>query len=263
MKIKGSVALAACAGSAFATDGALAQSQPLSWGPPPGQAWSWTGFYIGGHLGHAWQQNQTGATYLDLPAFTVPVVNDTSASGFMGGGQIGYNWQAGMAVFGIEADISSLSGGRTVSQTALIGGVDNTFTSRNEIEWIGTIRGRAGMTIGGRALLYGTGGFAYGSVSNVNTESSVIAGTSATAREQTTRNGYVLGGGLEYMFSPSWTVRVEGLFVDFGTRAVNPTGTCAGAGTAASCAPVTFSNDATIARAAINFRFPPPAPPPP
>jgi outer membrane immunogenic protein len=260
MKIKGSVALAACAGSAFATDGAVAQSQPLSWGPPPGQAWSWTGFYIGGHLGHAWQKQQTGAAYADVGGLTYPLVNDTSASGFIGGGQIGYNWQAGMAVFGIEADISSMSGGRTVSQTMLIFGDDNTFTSRNEIEWIGTIRGRAGMTIGGRALVYGTGGFAYGSVSNLNTETSISFGTSATAREQTTRNGYVLGGGLEYIVSPSWTVRLEGLFVDLGTTAVNPAGTCGGGAT--GCRPVTFNIEATIARMAINFKFPPPPPPP-
>jgi outer membrane immunogenic protein len=263
MKIKGSVALAACASSAFATDGAVAQSQPLSWGPPPGQAWSWTGFYIGAHLGQAWNQQQTGATYFDPPAFTRSVVNDTSANGFIGGGQIGYNWQTGMAVFGIEADISGLSGGtRIVAQTFDIGGVDNTFTSRNEIEWIGTIRGRGGVTIG-QALIFGTAGFAYGSVSNLNTETSVAAGTSATAREQTTRTGYVIGGGIEYMFSPNWTARLEGLFVDLGTKAVNPVGTCSAVGTAASCVPVTFSNETTIARAAINFKFPPPAPPPP
>lgn len=241
--------MAACAGSAFAPDVAMAQAPKL--GPPvAGPVWNWTGFYVGAHLGNAWQQSQTAGSYFDGGTH-FPFVNDTSVSGFLGGGQIGYNWQTGIAVFGVEADLSGLPGSRTVSQSITTGGVTTVVTSRNEIEWLGTIRGRAGLVIGGSALLYGTGGFAYGDVSNVHSEVMIGFSSAAAWQEQTTRSGYVLGGGLEYMFAPNWTARLEGLFVNLGTTAVNPSGTCANA-----CQVVTFDHQATILRAAVNFKFP-------
>ena len=57
---------------------------------------SWTGFYIGTHLGYGWSD-------VDWQG----VSNSLGGSGALAGGQIGYNWQKGALVYGLEADASS------------------------------------------------------------------------------------------------------------------------------------------------------------
>ena len=64
----------------------------------PPEVWSWTGFYVGGHVGAGW-----GTTESTLTQFAVPVLplvapinlalSQNSRSGFLGGAQAGYNWQ--------------------------------------------------------------------------------------------------------------------------------------------------------------------------
>ena len=66
---------------------------------------SWTGFYVGTHLGYGWSDvdwQETG------PAFN----GSHDGSGVLAGGQIGYNWQAGRFVYGVEGDISGQLGRR-------------------------------------------------------------------------------------------------------------------------------------------------------
>src|SRR3954449_3604359 len=57
----------------------------------------WTGFYIGGSLGHAWGDNSfKGEDETD------PALNFDQA-GFIGGGQVGFNWQpCSFLVLGVE-----------------------------------------------------------------------------------------------------------------------------------------------------------------
>jgi opacity protein-like surface antigen len=71
---------------------------------------NWTGFYIGGHVGGAWTNEQWVNT-ADTALF-----GDLSpgqgfgqrGAGVLGGGQIGYNWQASNFVFGLEGTVSGL-----------------------------------------------------------------------------------------------------------------------------------------------------------
>ena len=115
-------------------------------GPPPPAyvpVETWTGFYGGFNAGY-------GGTANDGPL---------SPSGGFGGGQIGYNWQGlfGFSpwVIGIEADIQ----GAGISDSAGYGPA----YLENSLNWFGTVRGRVGYSFG-PALLYATGGFAYGEV---------------------------------------------------------------------------------------------------
>src|SRR5438105_2283426 len=65
-------------------------------GPVPIPYYSWTGCYLGGHVGGGWGRKD----------FSVPGVS-VDTDGFLGGGQIGCNYQfAGQWVVGIEADAS-------------------------------------------------------------------------------------------------------------------------------------------------------------
>ena len=78
--------------------------------------WSWTGFYIGAHVGAGWGTTETTLTGLNaipgiLPtpvAFSLPF-SQNSTSGFLGGVQAGYNWQLGWAVLGVQGDFAGLT----------------------------------------------------------------------------------------------------------------------------------------------------------
>src|SRR3974390_1275525 len=98
--------------AAAAAGGAQAADMPMKAAPAPipPAAPSWTGFYIGGNLGAAWQQAHSAGTGYGVtccPTLELfPISNSTTHTGLIGGGQIGYNWQNGSAVYGVEADIS-------------------------------------------------------------------------------------------------------------------------------------------------------------
>jgi outer membrane immunogenic protein len=123
---------------------------------------SWTGFYVGINGGY-------GGNEYKYP-FQAPIVSSSgeatlNSSGFLAGGQMGYNWQAGSWVFGVEADIqwSNIKGELDASANTPLGAL--ALSAGSELEWFGTVRGRLGYTWD-RLMVYGTGGFAYGSVNS-------------------------------------------------------------------------------------------------
>ena len=110
------------------TAGALAADLPartMAPAPLPVMAapvFTWSGFYIGGHVGYGFGESNNFGFANDL---SVPVVGGGtvavtragggsffnngrggSTEGILGGGQVGFNVQTGMFVFGVEADVS-------------------------------------------------------------------------------------------------------------------------------------------------------------
>src|SRR5262245_48503120 len=74
---------------------------------------SWTGFYIGGHVGGAWTDDVTYTAADPFNTFGlddgpfVPAVTTNHGSGVVGGLQLGSNWQIGPSfLVGVESDIS-------------------------------------------------------------------------------------------------------------------------------------------------------------
>lgn len=138
------------------------------------------------------------------------------AFGFTGGGQVGCNWRAWSSfVWGGEADLqyTGLDGSRDVFAPDASAHQD--FRSR----WLATFRGRAGWLAAPNMYLYATGGLA---LANVNTASSVnFNGTINNLSDSTTHAGWTVGAGLEWMFTPRWSAKVEYLYVDLG-HAPNP-----------------------------------------
>jgi len=199
---------------------------------PPVVPYSWTGFYIGGHVGGGWSTDWGGtATQLPSPAAAGAQNSSFSQKGssVVAGGQVGYNWQfAPSWVVGIETDLSwvrihttSVNPALTPAGTPFVGAADcpgtqicTTFMTR-DLDFIGTVRGRAGYTWD-RWLAYFTGGFAYGRVSysanfNVCCQFPVSFADAKT--------GWTVGGGLEYALPGSWgnwTIRGEYLYVSLG-----------------------------------------------
>jgi len=238
--------LASAAGAALMPNaGAQAADMPVKAAPQTAAA-NWAGWYIGANLGAAWQSSKVVSAYANGISFSPGSYSSSPTNtGFIGGGQIGYNWQRGNLVYGLEADISGLSKG---SQSVFLRGKDST-TLKTKINWLATFRGRLGVTLASNTMAYATGGLAVGGVDNSQLDSSSPTNQNV-AQDKSTRTGWVVGGGVEHMLARNWTVRLEGLYVDLGSKTATMVGLNPGNGSTTS-----FSNKATIARAAINFKF--------
>jgi outer membrane immunogenic protein len=177
--------VALAAGSANAADMYRGEAGGYKDAPVYAPVTSWTGFYAGLNAGYGWSADNG---------------SDTPAGGF-GGGQIGYNWQGGLGlghhvVLGVEADLQASA-------------ISGTQVRESDLNYFGTVRGRIGYAFD-RTLVYATGGFAYGQVENKPVSE--------------TQTGYVLGGGIEYKFNPSWSLKAEYQFLSLDASDVNGAG---------------------------------------
>src|SRR5215467_1660454 len=156
MRKKGFLLATSAGFAAAAAPGAQAADMPIKAPRYIEPAASWEGWYIGAHAGAAWQQTQTNSVYANgLSAGT----SSLSKTGFIGGGQIGYNWQHGNFVFGLESDISGLSGKNSLGS----------YDVQSSIRWLSTTRARFGLAVGD-TMAYMTAGLAVGGVKNVVTD---------------------------------------------------------------------------------------------
>ncbi|BAT59536.1 OmpA-like transmembrane domain protein [Variibacter gotjawalensis] len=225
---------------------------------------SWNGFYIGGNAGYAWSHEdvrttgQSTANIANVAGGARPANVGMRPSGFTGGAQMGYNMQAGNWVYGIEADIAytDLSETRTIVTTGLAPGfapnLQNTF--RQELEYLGTVRGRLGYSWD-RTLLYVTGGFAYGGVNN----SATFTGANGAVVQfqggrDRIRTGYAIGGGAEHALAGNWSVKLEYLYYDLGRDNIN-VALVPGSLGAPTGYNSRFDNSGHLVRAGINYRF--------
>lgn len=222
------------------------------------------------------------------------VVSSGQNGGFVGGGQIGYDWQVpygGLGfVTGVEADMQGVaaSGGNNSrnsfypgpSDGASFGGFSISETIWNNVsgsaylKYLGTVRGRLGYLATPTLLVYGTGGLAYGGITiNVNQsqfDNAIISGGGASiaagytafgnANLSTTQVGYTAGGGVEWMFLPNWSAKVEYLYYNLGNVSVTSVMTGVPFGVVSSprllyssTANTTISGN--IVRAGVNYHF--------
>lgn len=166
-------------------------------------AFRWSGFYAGLQAGYVW--GDSNASLTTLAPFAVEGFG-YSTSGAVGGLHAGFNWQSGNFVLGLETDLE-LSGIDGSGRGTLGGG------HATSIDWMGSLRARAGFTMG-NTLLYLTGGLAYGDVS-VERSSGVLA-ASLTGKSDW-QTGWTLGGGIEHAFTPNISARIEYRYTDLGT----------------------------------------------
>jgi outer membrane immunogenic protein len=199
------------AGASLLTGGpqTLAADLPVKARPAPAPApvWSWTGFYIGAHVGGAWGTIESELTGFGGPGpgpggFGFPLASGT-INGFLGGGQIGYNIQNGFVVFGIEAD-ASWSNLKGTTPCIVI------LSCKREVDFLGTVTGRLGFTAD-RALIYVKGGGAWAHV-----EHGVSVLGIAIANEDKTIWGWTVGAGVEYAITGNWSAKLEYNYMDFG-----------------------------------------------
>jgi outer membrane immunogenic protein len=208
-------AAAAMAGSAYAADVPDRRPPPVAYVP---SVPIFTGFYVGVNAGGAFRGSSNDG-FNDAVFFggAAPFAlgNTNNSARFIGGIQAGYNWQISPNfVLGVEGDGQALVGSNNTNKT--FGFVGNGSTT----SFLGTVRGRAGVAFDS-FLVCGTAGVAFGGSSNSwpNAIIGNIGGvpTFFTANNSNnTRIGYAAGAGVEYAFTPNWSVKVEYLFVDLG-----------------------------------------------
>ena len=238
------IAFALASSAAAAADLPSYKAPPPPPSPPPPL---WTGFYVGLNAGGVWGNSNNvriSSAPIYNPAGLNPdivlraalsgsaIVGGNNNGGFIGGGQIGYNWQFynGAAVGGIEADIQGIASNNSSrnvwNAVVTLNGdpLGTVFNVSNRLDYIGTVRGRLGWLFTPTLLVYGTGGLAYGGVQSsvgmlqfrdVNLGSQLFGLTSGAYAD--TRVGWTAGGGLEWMFWPSWSAKVEYLYYDLGS----------------------------------------------
>ena len=189
--------------------------------PPDSAPFDWTGFYAGVTTGigqYTVRETDTGrgpaGSWFD-PSGLSRVNN---GAGFIGGIRVGYNLAFDPIVVGVEADLS-------VADLSLFAdGTDITTTSN--IDWLGTVRGRAGVAVSNGplpAFIYGTGGLAVTQIEHTigDTSTSFNAGQFGPNSIDGTRTGYVVGAGVEMAVTDNVLVGLEYLYMDFGKTSVN------------------------------------------
>jgi opacity protein-like surface antigen len=180
---------------------------------------SWTGFYIGGHLGGGAGDGRWSDPFGSAPSgfggINVAGFGDTThATGPLGGAQIGANWQTGKWVFGIQADLNAadLRGENTCFSG--LGGIN----CQHVVNAVGTVAGRVGFAWD-RSLVYVRAGGAW-----TNTSYNLLGNTAAlalgTGNTGVTAGGWVVGVGLEYALTNNWTTVAEYNHIGIGSTAV-------------------------------------------
>lgn len=135
----------------------------------------WKSLYTGGHIGVGSDQN-----------------------GISGGALVGHNWQVKKIVYGVEADVASLSGDKK-------GTVGNASFS-SDSDWTASVRGRVGYLISPDTLLYATAGVAW---TNLDT---TVTSNGTRRRYSDTVTGFIIGGGVETQLDKDWSARIEYLY---------------------------------------------------
>jgi outer membrane immunogenic protein len=192
----------------------------------PAPIYNWTGIYVGAHIGAAFGGDDAFATSI------VGLTGTSRDAAFLGGGQIGADYQFSPNwLVGIEGQISALSNN------------DRTFTNgasvlRDRSDWLASVTGRLGYTWG-PGLIYAKGGVAFRDDSGLAATAGFLP--AVTNREST---GYTVGGGLEYMFAPAWSAKVEYQYYNFdNTTVVTPVGA------------LSYKDDLHTVKVGVNYHF--------
>jgi outer membrane immunogenic protein len=236
----------------------------------------WTGFYAGVNGGYGWSADDSklagtakglqGCPGNEEVCEPTPVSGSGrktfDTSGGFGGGQIGYNWQPVSGgykdgqtlshfVFGIEADIqgAGIDGSSSLTLLSSAPGTASA-TGKNDLDWFGTVRGRLGYAMDA-TLLYFTGGLAFGGVHDTLSVTPT-AGSTSTASKSDTETGFVLGGGVEHLFSPRWSAKIEYQYIDLGDDKLSAT---AGSGGNKAEATLDAEHKYHTVRVGLNYHF--------
>jgi outer membrane immunogenic protein len=245
-------------------------------------AYSWTGCYVGGHIGGGWGHANfidpsslgTLGTSVGNFAPTGAGIGIDQGAAVLGGGQVGCDYQfATNWVAGIAGDFSWTNlNGSTSDPYAFLSG-DPLFagkagvpaTLHDHTEWLASVTGRVGYAWD-RWLLYGKGGvawehsrdsigpFTFWGTSVTNACFALAVGTSYNATGTETDTGWTVGVGLEWAFADHWAAGIEYDHYGFG----NQNATLAASGplvAGGATAPITVNQRIDAVKLILDYRF--------
>jgi len=171
----------------------------------------WQGWYAGASFGIG----SLKSTWNDEAC----VVNCGDSSSYSGAKVVGslrggYNWVQDRLLLGVELDVNT--GARQTENNSSLAFISGIHTrAKGEINWYSTLRARAGVLASPDALVYLTGGPAYGKQTSSFEFSVPFSGIPAleTSPKSVRRWGYTVGAGLEYRLSASMSMTAEYAYV--------------------------------------------------
>lgn len=180
---------------------------------------SWTGCYVGGHIGGAVSDVRTTNLLGNSVGF--------SSTGFVGGGQIGCDYQFAPGwVAGVEgrAAWTSLKNSHPGSVRNLVTGltVPSQFTLRND--FLASATARLGYSFADRWLVFVRGGGAW-THEKADDAFTTPAGIAVDPSATMTRTGWTVGSGVDWAFAPHWSATLEYNYYDFGNHGATLTST--------------------------------------
>lgn len=175
--------------------------RPFAYAP----SYSWAGAYIGAQAGHGWGRSDYSVTQNSPTQPALPI----DMSGGSVGSYVGYNFQFGGLVTGIEADFK-----KVWLRSPSVQNPFDLITTKSEIDWSASIRGRVGYAFG-NVMPYIAGGVTFAGVNFPF----VLPGVDTTTYDnKQIRIGWTAGAGLEYGISRNLIVRGEYRYTDLGER---------------------------------------------
>lgn len=231
MKSRFVAALAA----SFISIGAAQGADLILVDPPPlvipDAGFDWSGFYAGLNAGYiGGEAKSVGAT--------TGVTTNVPVSGGLIGGTLGFNAQFDRIVLGLEGDLAWSGATGTAVCVA-----DPAYNCQGQLDWLGTIKGRAGFAVD-RVLFFGTAGFAAG-----NTKANVTPAAPAITNTFTgTMAGWTAGAGIEAFVTDAFTVKAEYSYISLSDLQA-PVGTLSGAQAS------NLSASTHVIRLGVNYHF--------
>ena len=197
------------------------------------EAFTWTGFYVGVDVGWAFagdNGNNNGgnnrcrrADGFDCTGFRLYGDSDNvdELEGWFAGGDVGYLYQTGAFVFGIEGDLkwADIDTGNN-DNYGRYGHNNFDLDHGLEVDWLGTARLSAGWAAFDRALIYVTGGFAFGGLEahlgcNQFFDARGVLHCRGGGSEDDTEVGWTVGAGAKYAFTDNIVAGFEYKFIRF------------------------------------------------
>jgi high affinity Mn2+ porin len=167
-----------------------------------------SGFYFGGHVGYMFG---TANATLGDPTGVASAGGVTGYGAFFGGVQAGYEqYFASRLMLGVELD-ASFPSAQDLAQV-LSYRATGTGTANEQLEWLASLRGRAGYAMGSWTPFV-TGGIAWASTRFSRTD---LTSGNEDANPSNIRLGYVAGAGVDYRLDQRWSARAEYLYTNLG-----------------------------------------------
>ena len=174
---------------------------------------SWTGCYIGGHVGYAWGKKRVDP--VDSGRRTQPTSITTLTASLPAARSAAISGSATVGCSASKARPLGLTW--TAGRTTTIPSAPNGF--RTEADIIGSIAARLGYAFGatGQTLVFVKGGAAF-----IHEQFFATASSRSTfSSDKDLRWGWMVGGGLEQALTSNWSFKAEYNYSNFGTDDVD------------------------------------------